>query len=373
MIPLPESLRPSDESYWSEFAAAGALWLYDPKVPTTLHGTSNGTEWTTVDLTEAGLPGDARRQASSHCDVDHVVDDRGESFVIVYVTSYGGSHSEGIPARIWLVEISAAGEVLSVRHSAENGLENMPPAENAWTFRSDCIDGFIDLPTGRMIVGGGQWWQPYLTSSYHLYSAIESADGTWSVYSTNTPPLGGDNGDPKVVAVTEFQGEAVVITRPLITDNTLSVWRSSDGRNWDVTVLDAIPDGEFHFGGRFRLVTSTDGSTLVLLAARERGPSDIVVSVWTSTDAVTWTRTDFEEEIDRNTPVLITTTTEGFAVILDLSTPPSLWTSPDGLEWIRSETELSWYAGDAIVVNGGLVNAYNEAILVSGLDWAPAE
>ena len=120
-----------------------------------------------------------------------------------------------------------------------------------------------------MIVGGGQWWQPYLTSGYHIYSATEAADGSLDRVLHERPPLGGDNGSPKIVATLAYE-EAVVVTRPLVDDRSLSVWRSSDGRAWDVTRIEAIPEGSSSSARATDWVSAGDGAPLVLLATWRR-------------------------------------------------------------------------------------------------------
>lgn len=357
--------------FWEKFSAAGALWMVNTEARTTIHGTVNGQDWVTVDLVAAGLPAEAKPVSNSHCDAGRVIDDRGDSFVLVFETSYGGSHPAGIATRTWLVEISSAGAVLSLQDSAAIGLEAMPPSEDGWDFRTECIGGFLDLPQGRMIVGGGQWWQPYLTSSYDIYSAVQAADGSWSVHSTNAPPLGGDNGNPKIVATLAYEGDAVMVTRPLVDDRSLSVWRSSDGRAWDVTRIEAIPEGEFELGMRYRLVSAGDGAPLVLLATWRKPDAGLVTSVWVSDDGRSWERSDFDEAGTAE-PALITTMPAGLAVVFDLGATASLWTSPDGRAWTRSEAKIPYAAVFATAHEGGLVGVSKDKVRVSGLDWGPS-
>lgn len=366
-IDAPTPMATVDGGFWSEFSAAGALWLVNSERPTTLYGTSNGRDWATVDLVDAGLPEDARLAGHQQCDVDLVLDDRGESFVPVFTTFYNGSHPDGIGEKTWLPEISTGGEVLSLVTSADNGLEAMPARERGRRFRTSCIGAFLDLPGGRMIVGAGQWWEPHRTSDRHIYSATESSGGTWSVFSTNTPPMGGDNGYPLVVAATAFDGDALMLTRPVVDDRTFSAWRSSDGRSWDVTPVEAFPEGEFSLGTPFRLLSSADGSTLVLIAGRSTDSGE-VVSAWTSGDGRDWERVDFDEGPDSEV-VVATVSASGFSVIFDADGEPHLWTSADGLTWVQSDAEVALRAKYATAHEGGLVVVSSDALWVSGLDW----
>lgn len=353
----------AEKGYWQNLAGAGALWAYQTALPTTLYGTTDGLTWLEVDLTQHGLPAEAVFSNDYSCPGMKVFEDHGSSFVVLYTTGYG-SHPLGIAAASWLAEITAEGEV-TVTHGADIGLETMPPGENGWDFRTRCIAEVVDVAGTTMMVGGGQWWQPYKTGSYDLFSATRGTDGSWSVYSTNAPPMNSSTGNHYLAGAGSLGNELVMASLKTGDGARFTVWRTTDGRSWSVTLVDAITEGELNlFGARF---TVTSGGMMALLGTYSADGGDIV-AVWSSADGSAWERTDLTGPGAKK-PILVTESPTGLLALVEGSTAVTAWGTADGHTCALLADDLPLAATGAVPVAGGLAFFTRSGLWASGVDW----
>lgn len=277
--PLNEDVR------YTWFTAAGSVWAVDPAQETTLHWTHNGTTWTSTDLTTHGLPAEASlRAGTTYCSTEPVIDDRGDSFTVVYYTYNGESHPQGILDSMWLVDVEAG--AVTVTAGADVGLERMPAPEGDLTFRTSCGISFADVNGQRALIGQGQWWKPFSTGKSNVFVATEATDGTWSVHSSRASEfLGGDQAI-RLVDVVNAGGNLVAVVGDPYLEPSFEVWTSSDGKDWV-----HHPDA---FAGAVAVGDATDvratplGVTVVGVVM---DGSDGEGVLWSSPDGREWTST----------------------------------------------------------------------------------
>ncbi|MBX3093346.1 MAG: hypothetical protein KF680_02210 [Cryobacterium sp.] len=354
----------AEAGYWRSLGGGDILWAYQTELPTTLYGTTDGATWLTVDLTEHGLPAEANFQSDYSCPDTKILGDDGPTALLHYVSGYGGTHPLGLLTAMWFVEVTSAGAV-TVTNGADIGLERMPASEAGWDFRTRCIAGTVDLAGTEIMVGGGQWWQPYKTGSYDLFSATRGADGSWSVYSTNSPPMNSASGNHYIVGVERVGDEVMMVTLSTGTATQFDVWRTTDGRSWEVERVDAITEGELDlFTAQFAV---TGDGMMAVLGSYSADGGDIV-AVWSSADGSTWKRTDLTEAGYRK-PLLVTESPSGLFVLLEGDGGVDAWGTSDGAVWSQLAENLPYAAGGAVPVAGGLASFAGSAILLTGLDW----
>jgi len=75
------------------FGGAGMLLVWDFAAPDQLYSTNDGSTWQQLELTAAGLPAGASAARQRLDPI--VIDDRGNSMTLVYITSTQGSHPQG--------------------------------------------------------------------------------------------------------------------------------------------------------------------------------------------------------------------------------------------------------------------------------------
>lgn len=362
---LPAAVAQAE--YVGGFSAGGALWVYDKKQAGVLYGTRDGVDWEALDLVAAGLPAEASLTADSHCAMGSAaIDDRGTEFTIVYSTSYGGSHPAGIASQFLLVDVDvAAGEVLGISAGAENGFEQMPPvAPDGYGFRTTCIAGWARVDGTRLAIGGGQWWQPYLTSSFDAFVATEGADGRWSVRSEPGAPFYRGVA-VRPIAVLQLGDLIVVPSTRYDAPSGLDIWLSSDGIVWEhVQAPGPVADDP-----RIRAVVGPAG---IVILAELAYPAE-GVHAWSSADGRVWRETKLSEGESGARPGFLVATADGFVAGVDDTDRMRMLTSPDGVTWteVEQESEMdSWFA-TAFPHGTGLVDVSRWGVLTTGLGWAP--
>ena len=356
--PLPDGVSVST------FGAAGRLWTYDPEVPTMLYSTVDAVEWLPLDLTASGLPADAR--LAHGIGGRDVVDDRGDAATIVYTTSTNGTHPAGLNEQLWLVDLAGDGEQAVVEPGAELGLENLPAPDGALTFRTETIVDFAVLGDSRIVLGAGQWWEPFKTGRSDAFTAVE-ADGQWEVHSAQADaPLGADAYDAAPLALEVLGDRLVMLSQPAGNLYPFDAWVSTDGRQWESGA--AVFEGA---GAAYRLrAVGGDGERLVAVGYEGEFTSGVPVA-WSTTDGVTWTRAALPG-IDEAEPFLVAHGGSGY-VVLGKGVDAVAWTSPDGVSWELADLDIPFAAVDSVKVGTGLVAHYGTGTRVSGLDWAAAE
>jgi len=347
-----------DAADFEVFGAAGAIWLYDAEAPTVLHTTSDGAAWTTWDLADHGLPAEAFAVTS----VDGLVrDDRGDAVTLVYGSGATADHPAGLLERMWLVDI--AGEEVTVTAGVDVGLEAMPAAEGGWDFRTRELRGFASLGDTRYAIGDGQWWQPFKTGGVDAFAATET-DAGWSVFSTDTPPLGGSDYLASPVAIETLGDHLVVVTDPLSSLYPFEVWLSSDGVAWE----SVAPTFE-GAGAEYRVTSVTAGAAGIVAVGVESAFGRGTGVAWASADGREWTRTVLPGGEEDGAPETVVATDAGFLVVGEAAMDTAVWTSPDGVEWTRADAEMPSAVRNAVPVAGGLVAVGPGFLLTSGLDW----
>jgi hypothetical protein len=355
--PLPEDVLEAN------FGAAGRLWTYDPEAPTMLYSTVDAVEWTPLDLTASGLPADARLARGLG---DDVVDERGDAATIVYFTGTNGSHPAGLNEQLWLVDVDATGTSATISAGADIGLENLPPAAGALSFRTETIVDFAHFGGARFALGSGQWWEPFKTGRTDAFIAEESG-GQWSVFSTEgAAPLGANDYDAAPVALEVVGDRLVMMSEPTGGLYPLDAWVSSDGREWksSATTFDGA-------GPAYRLVSiAGDGQRLVAVGYEGESRSGVPVA-WSTEDGATWVRTVLPG-VEEAAPALVVHGASGW-VVLGEADDVVAWTSADGTSWTLSDLEIPTAARSAVAVGDGLAAHFGTGTRVSGLDWAAPE
>lgn len=284
LLDLPGDLASAE--YTTAFYAGGRYWIMDHANQFVWQGTADGETWETLDLTDSGLPENAFANAPIHeCGVPVVFDDHGDSFDLVYLSSYNGSHPQGINLAPWIVSV---GEDVTVTSGASIGLEALPGAIDGWDFRTSCPSVFVDFDGSRRIVGTGQWWQPYKTGSSDAYFATEAADGTWSVHSSRGPFLGAD-GYSFPLAATVIDGVLTVFGKGRTTgEGTMDVWTTTDGSAWELSVVPGSKDDYYY-------LTALETDTHYVVAT---GTINGAVGAWVSTDGTSWSHQELHPSAD---------------------------------------------------------------------------
>jgi hypothetical protein len=357
----------SEGADYVDFVAAGALWLADYELETTLHTTTNGETWDSIDLTQHGLPAEAgMRAGTAGCTGGPAIDDRGDAFTVVYYTGTNGSDPQGLLDLMWLVDI--AGDSVTVTPGASVGLEVMPAAEGDQTFRTSCAAAFVDLNGQRAMVGEGQWWKPFSTGNSNAFVAVEDANGSWHVHSTQASAfLGGVVAN--IAGVANAGGNLVAVLEGDYLNPSFTVWVSSDGRDWtqstQVFALNDIPV-EVH------AVLATESGVAVLGATDEGTAGQGVL--WTSTDGVTWDSMPLGggDYFDAGGLVKVGDT---YLVTVEYAVGESYevhgWESADGAQWtpLEGTGALDSKLLRAHGLANGLVLMSGDALYVSGNPW----
>jgi hypothetical protein len=346
------------------FSAGGMFWVYDQNVKTTLHGTQDGTHWRTVDAIENGVtpPGGDYR---SDCSVVIADDGSASTFSMMYQTYYPQGHPASLTEHAWILEIDP--ERVSLSDGATNGLEVMPPDEGGYAYRTDCAWGMVNMGGKRVIVGDGQWWQPWETGNVNPFVAVEEAPGSWKVHASSQEPFFKDQ--VLLMHVTKAADRLVVLAMNSAVGSGLESWSSADAFHWDRVDFPGPPPG--------------GGASLPEVASNEYGMAawtTITTSatndghVWTTSDGATWTHSKLFDTDWELTAVRIDE--GGFtahAMRLDGEKFVSaVWHSVDGVTWTALDDENPYphRLKSAIAHEGGLVLILDGKFLVSGLPWS---
>ncbi len=361
--PLNEDVR------YTWFTAAGSVWAVDPAQETTLHWTDNGTTWTSTDLTTHGLPAEASlRAGSTYCSTDPVIDDRGDSFTVVYYTYNGESHPQGILDSMWLVDVEAG--AVTVTAGADVGLERMPAPEGDLTFRTSCGISFADVNGQRALIGQGQWWKPFSTGKSNVFVATEGADGMWSVHSTRASAfLGGEEPVPVLGAV-NIGDELVAIVREYVdAEQSFGVWTSTNGRDWS-RVTDAF-DGAAAAPGRVVDIQATPHGIALVAAMSDEADG---AALWSSPDGKEWTSADVEGAKILETGSVLAVGGRymvGFWAF-DEASRTEVWELNEAGEWVLrpDSDQFSTRMTSAVALRNGLIEVHDGKVHVSGDPWS---
>ena len=368
-IPLPAGADPEADFY--DFTGAGALFLAPYDTVTTLHMTNDGAAWQTLDLTASGLPTDVHLSAGTGgCGSGPAIDDSGDAVTIVYYQYADQGAPAGLLDRLWLVTVTPGDNaVVTVKAAADIGLETMPPPEGDDAFRTSCVTGFGDIGGQRVMVGEGQWWQPFQTSSDDAFTALEAADGTWSVHSTKASPFLGGDVTARIASVDMVGGNIVAVLYPTYEATGFAAWVSPDGRAWEkASITFPVPDAEIAIDG----IVASDDALVVMTHTKDGTAGE--ATVWSTTDGVTWTSAVLGGGgyYDAGT---LATTQGGFLASARYEandkTDIYVWTSPDGVTWApfgdgeKLDSSLLYAKGLA----SGLVANRSGTIEVSGNPW----
>lgn len=343
---------PTDDFSTTTASTGDTLWMVGDD-DLMLHATENGVDWRQIDLREHGLPAEAFLVSrSANCPT--WAWKTGGGLAAFYGIHNNGTHPAGIATQMWLVEIH--GDDVDVRAAVDIGLEDMPAPQGGFNFRTDCVAGIVDHGGGRMIVGLGQWWQPYKTGASHGYVAFEDANGRWSVHSEYGAPFLG--GSDRVTITDVFTlGDRIVVLGG-VSGFERYAWSSVDGRAWE----------RYDFPG-FDEVSSdiwaTTGGDRIVMAAAVAGRID----VWTTTDGVTWSSESLLTGADDPRLELLAHGATGYTLIVS-DDVDHIWLSADGATWTPEDPGDGFRSvpGAPTEHAGGLVGFLADSVRVSGLD-----
>ncbi len=366
-------------AYYEIFSAGGRFWVYDRGEETTLHSTDDGSTWTTLRLTDVGVPAGARLSVDTNrCGDGSLVRDVPGGVELVYASSYNNSHPLGLDSEYFFVALGS--EVPVVRSGTDAGWESMPTAQNGFDFRTSCLAGVHDLGDRRVAVGIGQWWRPYDTGGHHPFVAIEGADGRWEIQPLRdqaasvalSAPIDATVALDDAVLLLSATGEGVVVER------------SADAAHWERQVLPGLDRA----ANRVWAVRGAAGAFVI--ASAYDGPGDhgdeCSFYSWSSPDGATWSpAVRLAERADADLRLLAATAHGVYAVVeamrspADASTTTVLLRSDDAAE--LEATELTGmdaipFLGQVVPLGDGLVSFNTFPWLYSsGLGWAgaPAE
>lgn len=360
-VPLPDDA--ASGIYYEGFSAGGAFWIYDPANAALLHGTKDGKTWRTIDVVGSGVtpPDGTLRPVCQFLTLDS---DQPSTFSVMYETYYGQGHPASLNAHGWILEVGP--ENVSLSDGATNGLEVMPSDEGGYAYRTECAWGMEYVGGKRVIVGDGQWWQPWETGNVNPYVAVEDDSGKWKVHASSQEPFFKDQ--VLIMHVTKAADRIVVFAFNSAVESGIEAWSSSDAFHWDRVELPGPKPG--------------GGNSLPELASNERGmaawttiTSDAGAEghVWTTRDGAMWTHTKLFDKDWQITAVRIDE--EGFAAhayrLDGEEFVSNVWHSADGETWTAAEDSNPYphRLKSAVLHEGGLVLVLDDMLLVSGMPW----
>lgn len=349
------------DTNYESFGAGDSLWLYQQDLPTTLHTTSDGATWRTIDLTRSGLPADATILRG----IEGVIVDWTDGLTTILYTTYtNGSHPAALDTIQWLVEVTPT--AVTVTPGGEVGLESMPANEGGFAFRTGTIAAFARLGETRLAVGDGQWWQPGLTSRYDGFVALEGPSG-WQVLSSEAAlPFGVDPRNIVPIALATVGDRLVMLGSELGNAYPFVAFTSADGRTWK----DTTTSFDEAIGAKYRVYSVAVGAGGMVAIGIEAdnlmmGTGPVVV--WASADGTTWTRSALP--VTDGSAVVVIDRGIDYLAIVESDYTALAFSSPDGVAWTLSDIELPYAATFAVEVGDGLVAQYTSGMVVSGLDW----
>lgn len=344
--------------------ADGRLWAIGTAHPTTLYSTSDGVDWSVVDLVDHGLPKKAVATGSQgSCRPPFVVSEHDDGVTVVFLQPLR-SNKAGLFDRIWLADVS--GDTVTVTSAADNGLERMPPPRDGLQFRTFCITDMTSFDGGQVAVGDGQWWKPYDTGSADGFAAVEGAEGGWTVVSSTRSPFTSRNGvQPRFVVPVAGRLVAVGQSRG---GYPLHTWTSADGKSWTgqrLTFPDAAGDADLRGAA-----AAPDGQGVVVVGT-ERGDAEPVAVAWSSSDGDTWTRAVLPGGATSAESVVATP--DGYLAMGVDGSDAVTWTSEDGRTWAQGDAPpVGIDTPTMTAVGDGLVARTRDGFVVQGLDWPVA-
>jgi hypothetical protein len=358
------SAVPTGDQYVRTASAGETLWVQGVDDPFVLYSTDDGVDWRQVDVRDHGVPADAYvPEARDEC-AGWAWESNGGLFT-VYATSTKGSHPGGLSTQQWLVEIS---DEVVVSAGADVGLENMPPAQDGYDFRANCISGIVEVNGQRMLVGEGMWWQSSHSGFEHGFVAFEGVDGTWTVHASRSGPFFGSE-QLQTDAVLTAGDRIVVITGTKWTDRYL--YSSVDGLIWEQGV-----DLEADLGADTEILAASDGERMAIAVVRKL---DALYSLemWTSSDGTTWSSERVFETDNTLTAELVGLGAAGYSLVvseeIDYLGVEHIWLSDDGDSWDAEKPSKNFVLPtNPTALAGGLVGIRKGEIWVSGLDWGSA-
>lgn len=359
----------------SGFSAGGEFWFFDQANQTLLQRTSDGATWADLDVTAHGVPATSQLATSGNrCGVGPVVNETNGVVNLVYSKDYNNKHPLGIDYDFYVVTLD--GDAVSVERLADKGFERMPAKQGTLNYRTSCAAGLFTVDDTRVVVGNGQWWEPYNTGGFHPFVSIEGADGQWTVQ-----PL---------VQASEIKGVGLPISAALEHDGVIviagpstagaQVWSSTGGQEWQRHVLSAGGEAVQQVWA-----VSSDAGVVVMglvHGGSVAGVDEYSYYAWPSADGHTWGDATLLAEHAESAGAALFSLPHGVYASIPLLEAPaedaadvSVLRSVDGAAWADFEIpkQSAFHFTNQLFAHGeGLVsvNRLLKAVLSTGLDWA---
>lgn len=364
----------SEAEFVTGFSAGGEFWMLDRQNHARLNGTSDGIQWRQLDLTEHGLPSTAKIDTGGNqCGDRPVVRDEGTKVELVYADNYQGAHALSLVNRFYLVTID--GDVVTVDSAVELGLERMPAAQGELNYRTSCIAAVFGPGGRRVAVGSGQWWKPFATGGIDPFSAVEGADGLWTVHSIVSPADTPRESLP-IDAAVEHAGTVVIA---VASAEGVKVLSSDDGIDWSRQLLSAQ-------GRAVGSVWMEAGEAGIVLIGQVHdgavdGVDEYSYFAWFSGDAETWSEARLLADRSEHEVKVLTATTHGYYAVIRSrapstggSAPKQLFHSTDGAEWEPLELDRAAtlpLLGQVFEHEGELISysIFSKVLTATGLPW----
>ena len=205
-----------------------------------------------------------------------------------------------------------------------------------------------------------------------------SPDGvTWSRVRHDEAVFGGDRNQEMRAVVASGTRFIAVGSDGSGADIDAAVWLSQDGLTWRRIARDADTFGGS--GSQEILDVTLTGFGFVAVGLDQSGP-DADAAVWTSTDAMTWSRVAHDESafggerdqimraVDAARPGLVAVGEDGSRGDIDAA----IWVSDDGLTWKRVAHDEAVFGGDGFQSIWGVIDAGSVVVGV-GVDSPDAD
>lgn len=237
-VELPDGLSPYRRADTRNVVAAGAhIWaLAERDERVALLSTADGATWVEHDLAAAGVPDAWLEGHGDHYSTSSVViglllpDGDG----VVLLLSRYPVDNDTIPPELLVVR--SDGATLDVWLPETIALGAWPGPSNGDDLRYGTPLTGVAHEGRVVLIGHGQWWQPYATGDRSLVATVVEPDRQASFVAQNDPPLGG-RGWQTAVAL-HRSGERFVLlglTAPPGDDEgarQVTTWTSPDGIEW---------------------------------------------------------------------------------------------------------------------------------------------